>query len=372
MIRMLLDFSVVAPGGSRSYTIGFLKALGTVGAPAGAECMVLLPTDDGELASVAAELLQGGIRVQWVRSSGPGTWIGRLCSQMVLPLQALRYRPHCVFVPREVAPLLLRRPFVILARNRNVWERQGSSIMERVRWLLRNCTGRAAAYRADRILAPSYAFARSLPVEPKKVRVVPHGCDLAAFEAPPRVGPTDGAPLRIIALGTVSRHKRFDRVVERVCALRESGVPAMVALWGPTPDTDEAQCLRVLGEQLLGEDPLRGAIDREQRAAVFHQADVLAVGSSFESFGMTIVEAQRTSTVVWGPESDLMRELCGDSAVTFAENSDPQAAADALVDALPDLPLLAAAGIKNAAAFTWKRCVTLTMDHIVAIAHQST
>lgn len=369
MTRLVLDFSVIASGGSRSYAIGFLAALAEVGLPPGIACSVLLPQADQLLETVGVGLASRGINLHSVASGKAGTWSGRVRGQLLLPATTRFRRPSCVFVPREAAPFLLRSPFVILAHNRKVWHNPGSQpIAELIRWQLLNVTGRAGVRRASLVLVPSAAFAVSLPASPEKVRVVHHGCDLQPVRQLRAGPPTNQNPLRVLALGTLSPHKRLDRVIGRVAALRRLGVPTQIELWGPTPDPIEALRLRRLARTKLGEDPLRGPIDPANRADLLQRADVLAVGSTFESFGMTIVEALRTSTLVWAPSCALIQELCGSTAITFNEDGNDEDAAAMLVTALQNHSELVASGVERSMDFTWATCVGRTLKHLVAVS----
>lgn len=364
-MRLLLDFSSVAQGGARSYALGFLGALAALGPPESAHLTVLVPHGAPEFESLVQALVERPIDVHSVTSGQPGTWGGRARSQLVMSW-SYRRSVDQIYIPRETAPLLLSGRFSVLARSRHVWSRpRGARLPTTARWILRHMTGRAAVRRAEVVLVPSATFGADLPVPITKRRVVHHGCDLPV-DRHVRVGPpTPGRPLKIVSLGAVTPHKRLDRVIASVAALRRLGTPVHLELWGHTPDGAETRRLREAARVTLDEDPIRGTLASSDRTAMLHKADVLALGSSFESFGMAMIEAQRTSTVVWAPRCALVDELCGSNAVTFQEG-DTEEAAQAIKVSIPSLTDLAAAGVERSLEFTWQRCVRETLMHLGA------
>ncbi len=361
MSRWLLDFSVQAPGGSSVHAEGFLRVLADSGPPVGVDLTVLVPKD-----SLAAEvekmLCSRGIRVMNLPLGGAGTWRARLDRHLAVPAVSWLLASDVVFVPREAAPILCRGRLVVLCRNMKVWRRDPTlrSVHE-VRWRLLNLAGRLAVHRAARVLATSATFAQSIPVSGSRVSVVYHGCDLAyADHARPLL---DGREFRVVCIGTLSRHKRFDVAIEAVSELRRAGQPASLNIWGAEGEANERTRLRRLGVELLGADPTRGVLPHADRLAVLSSADALFVGSSFESFGMPLVEAMRTGALAWAPASPLVDELSAGTAVTYREG-DPVDAANELLAALLDAAERRLRGIEESRRFTWRKCAATTFTEM--------
>lgn len=358
-MTILLDFSLVAPGGAATYAVSFLRALAD---RSDLDDVVVLMSDGSEMVEgFVVPLERSGATVRRCRE-GTG-WGSAMRRQVVVPYHVWACRAGAVFCPREAAPLLCPSRLVVLARNLKVWDRGGAiTFSQRARGLARSVLARAAVRRASRVLAVSSALVAALPRNAHAV-VVHHGCDLDLVERS-RLD-DDSAPqqLRVVSLGVIGGHKRFDMVIDAVAALRDRGQPASLAIWGPVGDDVVAQALATHGVLTIGEDPLHGPADNERRQALLAEADVLAMGSSFESFGFPLVEAMRTSTLAWVPASELVDELCDGAAVTHREGS-PEAAADALVAALPDAAQYLERGRIRAQAFTWDRTVDQTLQQV--------
>ena len=91
----------------------------------------------------------------------------------------------------------------------------------------------------------------------------------------------------------------------------------------------------------------------------------MAVGGTFESFCFPLVEAMRSSCVVVAPECALVREVCGDAAVTYAEG-DAASLADALERAWTEREERRRAGLARSLDFTWAATVEQTIESVRA------
>jgi glycosyltransferase involved in cell wall biosynthesis len=204
-------------------------------------------------------------------------------------------------------------------------------------------------------------MARALPRRWRDTaEVVHHGCDLDLVDEARLDTGLAGGPLRIVALGTVNEHKRFDVVVHAVAELADQGQPAELEIWGSIGDERCADVLRAIGRERLGHDPLRGPATRRHVQEILTAADVLTMGSSTESFGLPLLEGMRTSCLIWVPQSELVRELCGSVAVTYPEGR-PIDAARALIASLPEAHRLLPAGRARSLSFTWESTVERTL-----------
>jgi glycosyltransferase involved in cell wall biosynthesis len=203
----------------------------------------------------------------------------------------------------------------------------------------------------------------------KDVGVVPHGSDidLLSIADKQECWLAGSDRLEVLTIGAVFHYKRLDRAIEIVSCLARLGVVARLSMWGGTPERALLNGLRATALEALGYDPFRGPLPHEQRAEVLRRSDVLIFPSARESFGFPLIEALRTSTVVVGPTSPLVDELCRGAAITFDEGN-PQTAAAELVAALPRLSAIADAGRAVGERYTWEACVEQTLFEILGAA----
>lgn len=376
---MVLDFSLVAPGGATSHASGFLHALACMDEPPSG-LLVCLPADRSLLVEEERRLDLASIPTQRIGSvAAAGSWRSRIVGQFALPLLVIRRRPRVVLIPRDIAPILVSGRVVLVATNVLRWrgradleERLGRPSV-RVRTIegLKNWAAGIVARRAAAVIAPSQVVADLLP-ERRHLVVIPFGIDLEVAQV--RSEPlNERRPLRIVVLSNITRHKRLDLVVELVAELvRVHGVEATLDVWGGLHHEDVVSSLKEQMSVLLGDSGrLRGPIDPSDRRAMLVEADVLAVGSGVESFGFPLIEAQATGTLVVAPDSPLVVEQCGGRAVRYPEG-DAAAGAALLADLLDpdrsaDVRAKLDAGLFHAAGYTWKRCVEETLDLLAEV-----
>lgn len=364
MIRIALDFSRIVEGGSASYALGFLSGLVDHHPILDTQFIVLLPRNSLLLSNhLQGALTSTGCQVILVPNRRSASWAGFFFAELRLAKEIRRLKPDVVYLPREVSLVFSSVRQVILAHNLNVW-RVGTGRKRTIRWILQHLLARMAVARASAVIAPSQTFGAVLPVS-KRLKVIPHGCDLPI---PAITGDwSSSASLRVVSLGVVSSHKRYDLVVERVAALAEK-VPVHFDLIGPVVDRAVGSAIRTQALDQLGYNPLRGSVSPSHRLAIFRDADVLAVGSCDESFCMPITEALRTGTVVWAPDHALVRELCGEVAVVFDQDASAASAAAVLVSRLDDFQELVSDSLARSRRYEWRTSVTATVEVLRSVA----
>ncbi|HET7409321.1 MAG TPA: glycosyltransferase family 4 protein [Paracoccaceae bacterium] len=166
---------------------------------------------------------------------------------------------------------------------------------------------RAALARAAHVLTTSHATAallsRDYGVPPARLTVAPPGTDEAE-----RSRGSGGPGCRLVAVGSLSARKGHDRLVR---ALADH--PALdweLKIIGPTRDPAVATELRLLVEQLGVADKVElcGALAPEEVAAAYASADLFALASEFEGFGMAFTEAMAHGLPVIGLRSPAVEE----------------------------------------------------------------
>jgi glycosyltransferase involved in cell wall biosynthesis len=169
-----------------------------------------------------------------------------------------------------------------------------------------------------------------------RVRAIPNGIDLARFS--PREDVPEHAR-RIVGVGRLTRQKGFDVLLE---AARDFDVTLV------GEGEDRAQ---LAGATLVGWQP--------DVARYLREADIVAIPSRWEGFGLQAVEAMASGVPVVASDIPPLREVLGDAAV-FVAPGDAAAWRAALVELAPDRArraLLRERGLARAPMFSIERMV---------------
>jgi glycosyltransferase involved in cell wall biosynthesis len=141
------------------------------------------------------------------------------------------------------------------------------------------------------------------PAAAQKIEVIPNCVD-GGFKQNHRATKTSIGELRVLQIGT-SGNKNLERV-----ATAASGLPLRLRIIGPLSDRQQS-LLRSLdldwtsAQQLSGEEVIREYLD----------SDLLVFASTYEGFGLPIVEAQTIGLPVITSNMAPMTEVAGDAAL---------------------------------------------------------
>lgn len=233
---------------------------------------------------------------------------------------------------------------------------------------------------ADRLIAHSPAEAAALSdlygADPEAVCVVPPGVDAELFGPRPlaalrRRHATEGRRV-ILYAGRLERLKGLDLLLHAMVRLRAAGGHDDVVLLcagGASGDgqsqTDhpggERGRLEELARELDLGDAVRflGAVDPEELAGLYALADVAAVPSMTETFGLVALEAQASGTPVVACAVGGLVGIVDDGVTgTLVEGRDPAVFAAALAAILDDRGVRARMGDaarERATAWGWDR-----------------
>ena len=223
----------------------------------------------------------------------------------------------------------------------------------------------ATAARATLIIADSQFTAdeihRMLGVAYDRMRVVLLAAD--DFFIPPSA--TDANTLAalgvqmpyVLAVGAADRRKNL--------ALLDRAMPSVVAkhptlslvLAGPRRD-DQADTFRASWRRTLG------FVTEEQLAALYRRASVLVMPSTYEGFGLPVLEAMRLGTPVIGARGSSLTEVGGDAAlwVDATDDADLAAKIDLILSDPRVSAELRAASLARAACFSWDATARQTIE----------
>jgi glycosyltransferase involved in cell wall biosynthesis len=182
---------------------------------------------------------------------------------------------------------------------------------------------------------------RTLRLDPERVHVAAPGVD-AAFG--PDGGRAELGGPYVLTVATLEPRKNLQVLVDahRLLEDRMQLVVVGGAGWGEQPALDAP------GIQLLGRQ------SNEELGRLYRGAAVVAYPSRFEGFGIPIVEAMASGVPVVASSHPSMNEAAGTVALR-AGPDDPEAWAQALLEASSRREELASLGLEHAKKFTWQR-----------------
>lgn len=231
---------------------------------------------------------------------------------------------------------------------------------------------------ADRLVALSAGEARALVrhygADPARICVVPPGVDLQEYSPRPTAGLRRRLGLLerrvVLYAGRLERLKGADlllRAVARVVARGGFDDLAVVVAGDDSSDgrrqaghpRGERGRLEALASELGLRERVRflGAVDPSTLADLYALADVCAVPSRAETFGLVALEAQASGTPVVAAAVGGLVDIVADGSTGFlVRGRDPEAFAARLATLLGDAALRARMGEaarRRAAGFTW-------------------
>jgi glycosyltransferase involved in cell wall biosynthesis len=225
---------------------------------------------------------------------------------------------------------------------------------------------RAAAARADLILAIS-EFTKSqvvdlLKVEPRRVRVVYHGCGTAV----PAPSPAHPREAIILHVGAIQQRKNIARLVEAFESLETNRADNRwrLVLAGSQGYGAEAILNRIQTSPAADRIVVTGYVTPGQLADWYTRASIFAFPSLDEGFGMPVLEAMAAGVPVITSNRSALPEVAGDAAL-LVDPEDTEALRDALLRLVADEELrakLISCGRARIQFFSWEKAARETWD----------
>ncbi len=285
-----------------------------------------------------------------------------LWEQTILPLEASRYKIDVLFNPGFTMPALAACPCVTVFHDL-----QHKRHPEHFRWFdlpFWRLLLWVSAHRSQKLIAVSEAtradLLRFYRVPEASVVVIPHGVDSALFES-------RRAQLEpfILCVSTLHPHKNLERLI-RAYAREKRDYRLVIAGFRGF----RAQAIEKLVNDLsLGERvQITGWIGREELYGLYDRALAFVYPSTFEGFGMPVLEAMAAGVPVACSDIAPLREVAGETALYFdpLEEDALAAALDRIVSDEPLRARLAHTGRERARSFTWERSAAKTLEVLLA------
>jgi glycosyltransferase involved in cell wall biosynthesis len=278
-----------------------------------------------------------------------------LWEQIALPLQSTRL--DVLLNPGFTSPTLAPCPCVTVFHDlQHVHHPEYFRWFDLPFWKL---LLRASAHRARRLIAVSQATRQDLVrvygLSVDRIDVVLHGVEPEFFA----LDRTRTEPF-VLCVSTLHPHKNLDRLIRAYARHRRPWRLTIAGMRGFFADALE-RLIQDLGVQ--DSVKLKGWIPRAELLQLYARAQAFVYPSTFEGFGMPVLEALAAGIPVACSDIPPLREVAGDAALFFDPLSE-DAIAGALDRIVNDGVLrtrLAEAGPERARAFTWERAAQQTL-----------
>jgi alpha-1,3-rhamnosyl/mannosyltransferase len=302
-------------------------------------------------------------------------WRGRQVLRRLASLLMAADGNQVLFAPNYLFP-----PLFWLARGARVATIHDLGVWK-VPWAVRPDSGEAlrerlerTLFEADLFLTPSEAVRQELierRVAASRVRAIHHGTGLVgegsiASSPPPRT-----PPRYALHVGTVEPRKNVSALLAawRLLRLRRAAPPPLVLCGGFGWQAAEAR--REIGAaEAEGWLVHLGYVSTEELAALYRGAELVALPSFYEGFGLPAVEALRAGAPLLASDLPVLREVAGDAAL-YAPPNRPDLWADRAGELLADAGLradLRRRGLERARLFDWGRAAEETVRAFRAAA----
>jgi glycosyltransferase involved in cell wall biosynthesis len=204
-------------------------------------------------------------------------------------------------------------------------------------------------------------------------RVIPIGIDVNAFSQLPSGQPFrdryfggSSSPL-VVSHGRITEKKGLDILVSALPAIRQKHPGTLLALVGPD-DEGISEALKTEAVRLGLADAIAfpGTLAGDDLLSALSAADVWALPSHTENFGLALVEAMAAGrAVVTSPHVNIAASAQADDALVMVENT-PERVAEA-INSLLDNPELRQTLGQNAHEFAWRYDWTRIAEHFASL-----
>lgn len=308
------------------------------------------------------------VRPSW---STEGPWARIAWEQTGLPLAARRLRLDLLHGTVYANPVAATCPTVVTVHDLS-FVHYPATVRRFNRLYLRLVT-RLSARRAVRVIADSDStrceLLAWLGLPAPQVVTVPIAADArfapGSVEAVERFRRQRGLPARFaLFVGTLEPRKNLVRLVDAYAACRRrlaDELPLVIA--GSRGWYYDEIFARVSAHGLQDVILFPGFVPADELPGWYQSADVFVYPSVYEGFGLPVLEAMASGTAVITSNTSSLPEVAGDAAI-LVDPRDVEALADALVRVLNDRDLrqaMGAAGVRQAAKFSWQRCAEETV-----------
>lgn len=215
-------------------------------------------------------------------------------------------------------------------------------------------------------------------VKPDKINVVPEGVDTKVFRSvddPARMSEWrvkifgEDVPF-VVYVGKPVERRNLSALIRAFAELKKEKLPHKLLLVGAGLPGD-SPFRRVIEElKIQNEVFVLDYVTHEEMFLVYNAADLLAYPSSYEGFGMPVLEAMACGTPVVALDNTAFPEFAGGVA-HLLKDAGITALKQGIIEILTDEPrrgLMSAKGIERAAEYDWRVLSRKYLDLMIPLA----
>ena len=285
-----------------------------------------------------------------------------LWEQIVLPFEAARYRFDVLFNPGFTGPVFSPCRQVTVFHDR-----QHKRHPEYFRWFdlpFWRLLLWASAHRSHRLIAVSEATAADLlsvyRIPKDRVTMVHHGVE-PGFSGLDR----SHTESYLLCVSTLHPHKNLPRLIHAYGRTKRDLKLILAGMRG-----FRAEAIEQLIDELKLRDSIQttGWVPRDQLYSLYARAQAFVYPSTFEGFGMPVLEALAAGIPTACSDIPPLREVAGDAALFF-DPLNEESIASAIERLMSDGSLreqLVQKGRERARGFTWQKSAERTLAALLS------
>jgi len=306
-----------------------------------------------------------------------------LFKHFYLPRAARQDKVDVLFCPDYVLPLRLDRRIKAAVTIHDIIYEARPEDYSWPSWkdkVLLKWASKQSAKKADIIFVPS-GFTKSevlkyYKVNPQKIIVTPLATDRVFKEAPSLAkGEVEGVGKFILFVGSIFNRRFLPQKIQGFTEFAKTRKDFKFLIIGnnhtkPYQDIGNyiAQANNKLGREAI---VWRKYVESDGELAKIYNASFATIWlSSYEGFGLPILESMACGTPVITSPHGSLPEIAGDAAMYVAHPQNSQEIASALTRLVSDdfyRNELISKGLARAAQFSWQKCARETIDKLLAL-----
>lgn len=212
-----------------------------------------------------------------------------------------------------------------------------------------------AIKHSDIVICVSQNTARDLmhycPIDPSKIRVIHNGVSESYHVLPDVQSKTN----EVLFVGARAGYKNFELAVDAL--VKRPELSLSIVGGGPLSEAEQQR----LDARIPGRYTWLGRLSDEELNLAYNRAYALLYPSSYEGFGIPVIEAMRAGCPVIAVNVSSIPEVAGSAAI-LTDIADAELFANSLSILPQRREVLVEAGIEQAKKFSWDKCFEETLQ----------